>query len=268
MRCPPDPELSIVVPVRDERATLESLHQRLRAVLATVGRDFEIIFVDDASRDGSAEVLTALADADPHVRLVRLRARGGKAAALRAGFERTRGAVVVTLDADLQDDPAELPRFLAAIDAGADLVSGWKRVRHDGPLRVATSRTFNWLVARVFATGLHDVNCGYKAYRRAVLAALPLYGGMYRFIVVFARAQGARVAEIEIRHAPRRHGSSKYGPGRLPGAALDLLAVVGLLRHADRPGHLLMRLAAARRAAAPLPASDEYRAPRRHVRHG
>jgi glycosyltransferase involved in cell wall biosynthesis len=261
-------DLSIVVPVLNERATLVPLYDRLVEAAAGVGGDFEIVFVDDASTDGSYEALVGLADDDPRVRVVRLRARGGKAAALRAGFELVRGAVVVTLDADLQDDPAELPRFLAALDAGADVVSGWKRVRRDGPLRVATSRTFNWLVQRVFATGLHDVNCGYKAYRRGVLATLPLYGGMYRFVAVFARAQGARVAEIEVRHAPRQHGSSKYGPGRLPGALLDLLAVFGLLRRADRPGHPLLRLAAARRAAAPLPDGDEYLATRPRVRHG
>jgi glycosyltransferase involved in cell wall biosynthesis len=261
-------DLSIVVPVLDERATLVPLYERLLEVVVGVVDEFEIVFVDDASTDGSYDVLIGLADDDPRVRVVRLRARGGKAAALRAGFDLVRGQVVVTLDADLQDDPAELPRFLAALDAGADVVSGWKRVRRDGPLRVATSRTFNWLVQRVFATGLHDVNCGYKAYRRAVLATLPLYGGMYRFIVVFAQAQGARVAEIEVRHAPRPHGSSKYGPGRLPGALLDLLAVFGLLRRADRPDHALVRLAAARRAAAPPPGGDEYLATPRRVRHG
>jgi len=229
--------LSIVIPCFNEEHSLAELYARLVGVLDGLDREAEVVFVDDGSSDGSFAVLRELADADARVRPLRLLQHRGKAAALAAGFAAARGDVVVTMDADLQDDPAELPRFLHAIDAGFDLVSGYKRYRQDHRAKVLASRLFNRVVRRCFGVPLRDVNCGYKAYRRTLVRQLHPYGELHRYIPVLAHAQGARIGEIEVRHNRRVHGVSKYGLARAPKALLDLGTVLLLTRYRDRPSH-------------------------------
>ena len=229
--------ITVVVPLFNEQPSLQALYDQLAAVLAGIAADWEIIFVDDGSSDGSFAVLTDLVDRDARARALRLRAHAGKAAALRAGFERAQGEIVVTMDADLQDDPAELPRLVARLREGFDLVSGWRRVRRDPRGKVIASRLFNRIVRAVLDLPLHDVNCGYKAYRRELLEQLHPYGELYRYMPAFAQHLGVRIGEVEVRHAKRRHGRSKYGPMRLPKALLDLVTVLLLTRYRDRPLH-------------------------------
>jgi dolichol-phosphate mannosyltransferase len=240
---PPDSDLvSLVIPVFNER---ESLPQ-LAAEIATAVRDLparcEVLFVDDGSNDGSWETIRELAAADPRVRGLRFRRNFGKAAALQAGFSQASGWAVLTLDADLQDDPKEIPRFLAAVKGGFDVVSGWKKVRHDPWHKVFPSRVFNWLVSCVTGVRLHDHNCGYKAYRAEVLAEVRLYGELHRFVPVIAAGRGFKVGELVIHHRPRRYGHSKYGIRRFTKGFLDLISVQFLTGFGDRPQHFLGRL--------------------------
>ena len=237
--------ISLVIPVYNERESLAKLHAELSDVAATERLSVEFIFVDDGSTDGSWEAIRALAAVDSRVGAVRFRRNFGKAAALRAGFDAARGQFIATLDADLQDDPRELPRFRAAIDAGADLVSGWKQVRHDPMDKVLPSRIFNWLVSRLSGVWLHDHNCGYKMYRREVVEDLPLYGEMHRFIPVLAAARGWGVDELTVHHRRREFGRSKYGFSRNIKGFLDLGTALFLTRYGDRPQHFLGGLALA-----------------------
>jgi glycosyltransferase involved in cell wall biosynthesis len=229
--------LSVVVPVHNEEPTLARLREELEAALAANGA-WEIVYVDDGSSDASFATLTRLHAAHDNVRVVRLRRNFGKAAALAAGFEQAHGEVVVTIDADLQDDPAEIPRLLAKLEEGFDLVSGWKTRRRDPFVRRALSRAFNWVASRLSGIRLHDMNCGLKAYRAEVARSLRLYGELHRFIPVLAHYDGYRVAELPVNHRPRRHGRSRYGPERYLRAFLDLLTVSFMGRYRHRPLHL------------------------------
>jgi glycosyltransferase involved in cell wall biosynthesis len=233
-------ELSVVVPILDERDSLAELHAGLTAVLADVGKSYEILFVDDGSTDGSLEIGRALAAADPHVSLIELRRNFGKAAALQAGFKLARGAVVITMDGDLQDQPEEIPAFLAVLDEDddVDLVCGWKRDRQDPAHKTVPSRIFNLVTSGLTGVKLRDFNCGFKAYRREPVDSLDIYGDLHRFIPVLAHAKGYRIREIPVRHNPRRHGKSKYGRQRYLRGALDLLTVLFLCGFAFRPLHL------------------------------
>jgi glycosyltransferase involved in cell wall biosynthesis len=199
----------------------------------------EFLFVDDGSRDGSWAVLSNLAASDPRVRAIRFRRNFGKAAALTAGFAAARGERVFTLDADLQDDPAEIPRFLDKLDQGYDVISGWKRTRHDPWHKVIPSRVFNGMVSLLTGCRLHDHNCGFKLYRRQVVREVGIYGELHRFVPVLAHARGFRVGEIEVHHRPRTHGSSKYGFSRFLKGFLDLLTVRFLTGFRERPLHIL-----------------------------
>ena len=228
---------SVVLPVFNERESLATLHAELSSAFGD--RPVEFIFVDDGSGDRSIEVIRELAAADPRIKAVRLRRNFGKAAALTAGFAEVSGDVVMTLDADLQDDPAEIPRFLDAVAGGLDVVSGWKRTRHDPWHKVAPSRVFNWTVSRLTGCKLHDHNCGFKAYRRAVVEEVEIYGELHRFIPALAFARGFRVGELEVNHRARRFGKSKYGVSRLVKGFLDLMTVRFLTRFGQRPLHLL-----------------------------
>lgn len=231
--------LSIVIPVYDERESLESLHAQLDEVAQAGGYDVEIIFIDDGSKDGSWSAIRRLAALDPRVRGIRFRRNFGKAAALSAGFRAARGDLVMTLDADLQDDPREIPRFLAAMSEELDVVSGWKQVRHDPWHKVYPSRIFNGLVSWLTGVRLHDHNCGMKCYRRDVLREVRLYGELHRFVPVLAAARGFAVGEISIQHRPRKFGQSKYGVRRILKGFLDLLTVKFLTGFGQRPQHLL-----------------------------
>ena len=233
-----EPALSLVVPVYNERESLAALHAEIAAVAAAQGLSIEIIFADDGSSDGSWEVVKQLAAQDPRVRGLRFRRNFGKAAALQAAFSLVRGSRAVTLDADLQDDPAEIPNFLARLDAGYDLVSGWKKVRHDPWHKVLPSRVFNGMVSWLTGVKLHDHNCGMKAYEAAVLREVRLYGEMHRFVPVLAAARGFRVGELVIHHRPRQFGRSKYGWRRFLRGFLDLLTVKYLTTYGRRPMHL------------------------------
>ena len=235
-RLPDPPTVSVVIPLYNERGTLDQLHAELTEVLGQVARDWEILFIDDGSSDGSAEVLESLAARDERVRVFTFRRNQGKAAGLNVGFREAAGDVVVTMDADLQDRPAEIPRLLEAL-AGHDLVSGWKRKRHDPIGKTLPSKFFNWVTRKVSGLELHDFNCGLKAYRREVVKEVELYGEMHRYIPVLAAWRGFTATEIAVEHQPRIWGQSKYGASRLFKGAYDLLTVLLLTRFQTRPMH-------------------------------
>lgn len=231
--------LSIVIPVYNEVESLDALHAELNEVARQHGYELDILFVDDGSSDGSWQAIERLAASDSRVRGIRFRRNFGKAAALSAGFGAALGDLVMTLDADLQDDPHEIPRFLEAIANDLDVVSGWKQVRHDPWHKVLPSRIFNGMVSWLTGVRLHDHNCGMKCYRREVLAEVRLYGELHRFVPVLAHARGFRVGELTINHRARRFGQSKYGVRRFVKGFLDLLTVKFLTGFGQRPQHLL-----------------------------
>jgi glycosyltransferase involved in cell wall biosynthesis len=230
--------ISVVVPLYNEERSLEELYREIAGPLEARDQPFEVVFVDDGSTDGSLAVLTQLHDETTNVVVVHLRRNFGKAAALQAGFLEARGDVVVTIDADLQDDPAEIPRLLAKLDEGFDLVSGWKTRRNDPWSRRLLSRMFNWATAVVSGVKLHDVNCGLKAYKAEVLRGMRLYGELHRFIPVLASYRGFRIAEIPVNHRARQHGRSRYGLNRYLRGFFDLLSVTFMGRYRHRPLHL------------------------------
>ncbi len=230
--------ISVVIPLFNERESLATLHGELDRALTPIG-PFEILFVDDGSLDDSWSVVRELAARDSRVRGIRFRRNFGKAAALTAGFQSAKGEVVFTMDGDLQDDPAEIPRFLARLDEGLDVVSGWKRTRHDPWHKVWPSRVFNGMVSAMTGCVLHDHNCGFKAYRRAVLDEVGIYGELHRFVPVLAHAKGFRIGEIPVNHRARKFGRSKYGVSRLIKGFLDILTVRFLTRFGQRPLHIL-----------------------------
>jgi glycosyltransferase involved in cell wall biosynthesis len=230
--------ISVVVPVRDEERTVEPLYHELEAALQDRGEPWEVVFVDDGSRDGTHASLVRLHAASENVRVVRLRRNAGKAAALDAGFREVVGDVVVTIDGDLQDDPAEIPRLLAKLDEGYDLVTGWKTHRSDRFARRVLSRVFNSVTGRISGVRLHDMNCGLKASRVEVVRELDLYGELHRFIPVLAHDLGFRVTELGVNHRPREHGRSRYGMERYARGFLDLLTVSFMGRYRHRPLHL------------------------------
>ncbi|HZC28832.1 MAG TPA: glycosyltransferase family 2 protein, partial [Gaiellaceae bacterium] len=230
--------ISVVVPVHDEERSVALLYDELRSALEPLDTQWEAIFVDDGSTDGTFAALTRLHASAENVRVVRLRRNFGKAAALVAGFDQAGGEVVVTIDGDLQDDPAEIPRLLAKLDEGFDLVSGWKTRRRDRLSRRLLSRLFNAVTSRFSGVRLHDMNCGLKAYRADVVHGLRLYGELHRFIPVLAHYRGFRVAELPVNHRPREHGRSRYGMERYVRGFLDLLTVSFIGRYRYRPLHL------------------------------
>jgi len=231
--------ISAVIPVYNEVESLGELHGELDEVAREHGFELEIIFIDDGSTDESWEKIEGLAGEDPRVRGIRFRRNFGKAAALSAGFREASGEFVFTLDADLQDDPHEMPQFLEQMESGLDVVSGWKQVRHDPWHKVGPSRVFNWLVGYLTKVKLHDHNCGFKCYRREVLDELQLYGEMHRFVPVLAASRGWEIGEVVVNHRPRMFGHSKYGFRRFVKGFLDLLTVHFLTGYGQRPQHLL-----------------------------
>ncbi len=236
----PDQLISIVIPVLDEAQSLPQLAGELRAAAAANRLGVEVIFVDDGSRDGSWDVIGRLAASDGRVRGIRFRRNFGKAAALAAGFDAASGDIVFQMDADLQDDPAEIPNFLRSLREGNfDVVNGWKRTRHDPWHKVWPSRIFNRLVSRMTGLRLHDHNCGFKCFRAEVVKQMKLYGELHRFIPVIAHADGYRVTEMEVQHRPRVFGRSKYGVRRFFKGFLDLMTVTFLTGFGQRPLHLL-----------------------------
>jgi len=228
----------VVLPVFNESESLRELHGELRATLATWDRPFELVFVNDGSTDDSAAVLDDLSR-QPGVRVVHLRRNFGQTAALTAGIDHAKGGVIVPLDADLQNDPADIPRLVARLDEGFDVVSGWRQSRKDAAVtRVLPSRLANRLISFVTGVRLHDYGCSLKAYRRDVIDGVRLYGEMHRFIPVYAAMQGGRVTEMVVNHRPRRFGVSKYGLGRVFKVMLDLLLVKFLTSFSSKPIYL------------------------------
>lgn len=230
------PELSIIVPLFNEAESLPRLHQELQRAVAAM--DYEILFVNDGSTDTSLDVLKQLQRANLRLRIVTFGRNFGKAEALRAGFQEARGERVVTLDADLQDDPAEIPRLLAALDAGYDLANGRKTVRRDPWNKTIPSRIFNGVTAWLTGLPLRDFNSGFKAYRRQVVKELAIHGEQYRFIPALAWGKGFRVTEVGINHRPRVFGRSKYGPWRFWTGLLDLTTILFLTRFQRKPFHI------------------------------
>ena len=230
--------ISVVVPVHNEERSVALLLDEIGSALEPLGREWQAVFVDDGSTDGSFAALTRLHAANDNVRVVRLRRNFGKATALAAGFEEAAGELIVTIDADLQDDPAEIPGLLAKLDEGFDLVSGWKARRRDPWSRRFLSRVFNAATRRLSGVRLHDMNCGLKAYRAEAVRGLSLYGELHRFLPVLAHQRGFRIAELPVNHRPRAHGRSRYGLERYFRGFFDLLTVAFIGRYRQRPLHL------------------------------
>jgi dolichol-phosphate mannosyltransferase len=234
----PRPDVSLIVPVYNEAESLRPLLAEIRAALADWPRTYDIVFVDDGSRDGSAAILEEFAR-QPDVTVVGLRRNYGQTAAMSAGIEHARGAILAPLDADLQNDPADVPKLVAKLDEGYDVVSGWRRRRQDAAVsRNWPSRVANWLISWTTGVRLHDYGCTLKAYRRECLSDVKLYGEMHRFIPVYAAMQGGKVVELEVNHRARRFGSSKYGLERIGKVILDLLLVKFLASYAAKPIYL------------------------------
>lgn len=229
--------ISFVIPVRNEEESLKPLYKEIKDVISRLQYQYEIIFIDDGSIDNTFQELKKLRQKDPRVKIIRLRTNFGKSIALQIGFERAKGDIIFTLDADLQDDPKEIPNFLEKIDAGFDLVSGWKKVRHDPLSKVVPSRILNFITSILTGIKINDTNCGFKAYRKEVIENLNLYGELYRFIPIFAAKQGFKVGEIVISHRARKFGKSKFGIERNIKGFLDLLTIIFLTGYLRRPGH-------------------------------
>lgn len=231
-------DISVVVPLYNEEESLRELHQQLRTALSRVTHRYEIIFVDDGSSDRSFEGLRNLKRIDHRIKIIRFRRNYGKSAALSVGFQQAQGNIVITMDADLQDDPAEIPSFVKRINEGYDLVSGWKKVRRDPITKTVPSRFFNFITSVMTGIRIHDFNCGFKAYRKDVVKAVKVYGELHRYIPALAHWEGFRIGEMVVNHRPRKYGKTKFGLGRFWKGFLDLLTVLFTTRYFRRPLHL------------------------------
>lgn len=232
------PQLSFVIPAKNEEGSVEILYNELVKVLKEVEKDFEIIFIEDGSTDNTFEVLKKLHKRDKRIKVIKLRGNWGKSVDLQVGFDHAQADIIFTLDADLQDDPQEIPKFLKKLDEGYDLVSGWKQKRLDPQVgKVIPSRIVNFLARFLTGVKIHDTNCGFKVYKRPVVKNLNLYGELYRFIPIFAAKQNFKVGEIPVTHRVRKFGKTKFGWGRGIKGILDLITVVFLTGYVQRPGH-------------------------------
>jgi glycosyltransferase involved in cell wall biosynthesis len=229
--------ISVVIPLHNEEESLEKLHGLLRSVFERNGLSYEVIFVDDGSTDSSFDILEKIYQQDKNIRILQLRRKFGKSAALTAGFSEVKGNIVVTMDADLQDDPEEILNLLAKINENYDVVGGFRKHRQDGFFKQFTSAIFNKTLNILTGVKLHDINTGLKAYRREALDQIEIYGGLYRFLPIFAHQLGFRIIEIPVKHYPRKHGKSKYGPGKIIDGFLDMLTIVLVTKYSENPGH-------------------------------
>lgn len=236
------PRLSVVVPAYNEAESLPELHRELVAAIGALGMTWEVIYVDDGSRDGTDRVIESLCREDARARGILLARNFGKSAALATGFKAVRGEFVCTMDADLQDDPAELPRLFAALEGGLDLVSGWKVKRLDPISKRWPSKLFNAVTSAVAGVRLHDFNCGFKLYRREVVDALEVYGELHRFLPALSHWRGFRVGEVGVNHRARRYGQSKFGASRFVNGFLDLLTAAFISTSALKPLHVFGRI--------------------------
>jgi glycosyltransferase involved in cell wall biosynthesis len=240
-----EPRISAVIPAYNEAESLPELHKELVASFESLNMPWEILYIDDGSRDGTAEVIEKLCGTDARVRGILLRRNFGKSAALATGFKEVRGEFVVTMDADLQDDPVEIPRLLAELDKGLDLVSGWKVKRLDPITKTLPSKLFNMVTSSVAGVKLHDFNCGFKVYRREVVDALEVYGELHRFLPALAHWRGFRVGELGVHHRARKFGHSKFGAARFVNGFLDLMAAAFISTSALKPLHVFGRIGVA-----------------------
>ncbi len=231
-------DLSIVIPLMNEQDSLLQLHQELTTALASTHKSYELIFIDDGSRDKSYDVLQSIHEQDQNVEVIKFRRNFGKAAALQAAFDIAQGEYVFTMDADLQDDPKEIPRFLEKLEEGYDIVSGWKENRLDPVDKTLPSKLFNWTTRKISGLELNDFNCGFKVYRREVLDHINLYGELHRYIPVLAFWKGFTVGEIPVEHRAREHGVSKYGFERMFKGLFDLLTIYFTRKYERRPLHV------------------------------
>jgi len=236
------PRLSVVVPAYNEAESLPELHRELVAALDPLDMTWEVLYVDDGSRDGTDRAIERICTGDPRARGILLSRNFGKSAALATGFKAVRGTLVCTMDADLQDDPAELPKLFAVLDQGFDLVSGWKVKRRDPLTKRLPSKLFNTVTSTVAGVRLHDFNCGFKLYRREVVDALEVYGELHRFLPALAHWRGFRVGEVGVNHRPRRFGQSKFGASRFVNGFLDLLTAAFISTSALKPLHVFGRI--------------------------
>ncbi len=230
-------DLSIVIPLYNEEESLDELYEQICAVIAEEKLAAEFIFIDDGSTDGSFDVLCSLREKDERVRICQFRRNYGKSAALAEGFARARGTYVVTMDADLQDDPREIPNLIEKLEQGYDLISGWKKKRYDPFIKRVTSKLFNYVTRTLTGVNLHDMNCGLKIYRNEVVKNVKIYGQRHRFIPVLAVQNGFRVGELVVTHHARKYGVSKFGPSRFINGFLDLITLLFLSRYVKRPLH-------------------------------
>jgi glycosyltransferase involved in cell wall biosynthesis len=230
-------DISLIVPVYNEVESVEEFFAQTTTACAALGRSYEIIFVNDGSNDGTGALLDRFVESDSHAAVIHLRRNFGKSAALAAGFQYARGRVVLTLDGDLQDDPAMIGEFVQRIEQGADLVSGWKQQRFDPLSKTLPSSLFNATIRRLTGTFLHDINCGFKAYNIECIKELSVYGGQHRFLPLIAAERGFRIEEMVVRHRARAHGRSKFGSKRLIEGLLDLFTVLLLTKYRTRPLH-------------------------------
>jgi len=229
-------DLTLVIPVRNEEASLRDLHRELTDVLVAFGRGYEIIVVDDGSTDQTFDILEKLQAMDAHLRLIRLRRNFGQTAAFAAGFDHARGRYIITMDGDLQNDPHDIPEMIKRIEAGADVVCGWRKDRKDAFVsRRLPSMTANAVISSVTGVHLHDYGCSLKAFRAEIVKPMKLYGEMHRFLPAIASEQTSRIEELIVHHRARAHGRSKYGIGRTIRVILDLLTVKFLLSYSTRP---------------------------------
>lgn len=231
-------KFSVVVPLYNEEGSVDRLHCQLSRVMREFGQAYEILFVDDGSSDQTADIIEDLSGIDPSLRVITLGRNFGQTAALKAGFDAARGDVIISMDGDLQHDPAEIPRFIEKLDEGFDIVSGWREKRNDTWLtRRLPSRIANWMMAQISGVPLHDFGTTFKAYRRETIQSIPLYGELHRFIPAFAAWSGARIVEIPITNPPRQYGKSNYGISRTFRVFLDLLSTKFLLDYSTKPLH-------------------------------
>jgi glycosyltransferase involved in cell wall biosynthesis len=238
-------EVSVVIPAFNEAESLAELHGVLKEELGRMAVSHEILFIDDGSTDGTLEVIRRLKAEDPCVRAISFRRNFGKSAALSVGFADARGRVIVTMDADLQDDPTEIPRLLARLDEGYDVVSGWKQNRKDPISKTLPSRFFNAVTSMACGLKLHDFNCGFKAYRAEAAKSLEVYGELHRYLPALSHWQGFRVSEVPVRHHARKYGTTKFGMDRFVNGFLDLLSVMFIYAGSRSPLHVFGRVAIA-----------------------
>ncbi|MCC6397255.1 MAG: glycosyltransferase family 2 protein [Bacteroidetes bacterium] len=231
-------DVSVVIPLYNEEGSLKELNQQLRSTLGRMNIRYEILYIDDGSTDHSFQILRDLKRNDRHLKVIRFRRNYGKSAALAVGFEKAQGNVVITMDADLQDDPAEIPSMKRRIEEGYDLISGWKKVRRDPISKTIPSRFFNYVTGVLTGIKIHDFNCGLKAYRREVVKSVKVYGELHRYIPVLAHWEGFRIGEMVVQHRARKYGKTKFGLGRFWKGFLDLLTALFTTRFLRRPLHL------------------------------